>query len=408
MTSCQIGLIRESFPSLKRTHANLPVAYFDGPGGTQVPRQVAEAMTDYLLHHNANTHWAYPTSVETDGLLANARQTVADFLNAAPDEIVFGNNMTTVTFHLARALGRGFKPGDEIIVTDLDHHANIAPWKALEKDFGIVVRHLPMNLDTFQLDLDRLPDLLSDRTRLVAVGAASNALGTISDVKTVAARARAAGALTFVDAVHYAPHNLVDVRDLGCDFLACSAYKFYGPHVGILYGRRELSETLDFPKLSPAPDTAPERAETGTQNHEGIVGTAAAVDFLASIAPDGQSRRERLVNAYAYLHETGHDLVTRLWNGLHEIDGVTVYGPPPSQPRTPTISFTLRNKPSQQVALELVEYGLFLSNGDFYASTVAERLGLSETGFVRAGAACYTTADEIDRLVDAVRRIARD
>jgi cysteine desulfurase family protein (TIGR01976 family) len=230
--------IRSHFPALDRTHLGHPVAYFDGPGGTQVPRDVANAMTDYLFHHNANTHWAYPTSIETDAILETSRETLADFLNADPAEIAFGQNMTSLTFHLARAIGRGMKAGDEIIVTELDHHANVAPWRALEKDRGVMVRMARADEKAGVVDLEDLARLIGPRTRVIAIGAASNALGTVTDVARVCAMAREAGALSFVDAVHYAPHQLVDVRAFGCDFLACSAYKFYGPHVGILYGRR--------------------------------------------------------------------------------------------------------------------------------------------------------------------------
>ncbi len=285
--------IRRHFPALARIHNGYPVAYFDGPGGTQMPRIVVEAMNDYLYHHNANTHWAYPTSEETDAIIDSARSVLADFLNARPTEIVFGANMTALTFHLARALGRGYERNDEILVTELDHHANIAPWRALEKERDVKVRMVKMIPETGELDWDDFSRQLNGRTKLVAIGAASNALGTINDVQRAAKMAHSLGAQTFVDAVHYAPHGLIDVRDWDCDFLACSAYKFYGPHIGILYGRHELLSSLDFPKLIPAPDSAPERAETGTQNHEGIAGAAAAVDFLASLAP-GATRRERL------------------------------------------------------------------------------------------------------------------
>lgn len=398
--------IRSHFPALQREHNGFPVAYFDGPGGTQVPRQVAEAMTEYLLHHNANTHWAYPTSAETDALLAAARQTLADFFNCAPNEVSFGANMTTITFHIARALGRGFGPGDEIVITELDHHANNAPWQALAKERGVTIRTVRMLTETGQLDWDDLASKLNDKTKLLAIGAASNALGTINDIKRAVELAHAVGALVYVDAVHYAPHELVDVKELGCDFLACSAYKFYGPHIGVLYGKHELLEALDVPKLEPAPNEAPDRLETGTQNHEGICGAAAAVNFLASIA-EGATRRAQLRNAFATLHERGQALVTRLWEGLHQIPGVTVFGPPPSEARTPTVSFIVQDMPAEEVTKQLVECGVFTSHGDFYAMTVIERLGQSERGVVRAGCACYTTEEEIERLLDGVRAIAQ-
>jgi cysteine desulfurase family protein (TIGR01976 family) len=398
--------IRKHFPALARRHNGQPVAYFDGPGGTQVPRGVVEAISDYLFNHNANSHWAFPTSSETDATIANARHALADFLNAAINEIAFGANMTTLTFHLARALGRGYGAGDEIVITELDHHANIAPWRALEKERGVTIRVAKMIPETGQLDFDDLASQLNERTKLLAIGAASNALGTISDIRRGAEMAHEVGAQVFVDGVHYAPHELVDVRALDCDFLSCSAYKFYGPHIGILYGKHDLLGAIDFPKLLPSPNTAPERAETGTQNHEGMAGAAAAVDFLARLSEAGGSRRERLQSAFAGLHERGLALVTRLWEGLSAIDGVCMYGPPPDKPRTPTVAFTVRGKSSMQVATELVEFGVFASNGDFYATTVVDRLGQAKDGMVRAGCACYTTVDEVERLIEGVRRIA--
>ena len=396
--------IRRCFPALARTHNGYPVAYFDGPGGTQVPRTVVEAMNDYLYHHNANTHWAYPTSEETDAIIDSARSVLADFLNADPAEIVFGANMTTLTFHLARALGRDYDCNDEILITELDHHANIAPWRALEKERGVKVRMVKMIPESGKLDWDDFSQQLTGRTKLVAIGAASNALGTINDVRRAAKMAHSLGAQIFVDAVHYAPHGLIDVRDWDCDFLACSAYKFYGPHVGILYGRHELLDSLDFPKLIPAPDSAPERAETGTQNHEGIAGAAAAVDFLASLAPRA-TRRERLRAAFEQLHERGGALITQLWTGLGEIECVRLYGPPPGTPRTPTVAFTVNGMPSIEVAKNLAARGLFLSHGDFYAMTVVERLGQAVHGIVRAGCTCYTMSQEVDRLLAGVRAL---
>lgn len=401
-----VDAIRAGFPALARRHGGQPVAYFDGPGGTQVPQAVVDAMAGYLLHHNANTHWHFPTSLETDAALEQARAVFADFLHATPAEIAFGLNMTTLTFHIARALGRSWGPGDEVVVTELDHHANIAPWQALVRERGITLRVVPVDPVRGVLDEEALERVIGPRTRLVAVGAASNAIGTINDVPRIAGLAHAAGALVFVDAVHYAPHALVDVKALGCDLLACSAYKFYGPHVGVLFGRRDLIETLDVPKLEPAPDTAPERLETGTQNHEGIVGAAAAVEFLASLAGPGLPRRDALVRVFDELHRRGHALLTRLYDGLSAIPGVTVYGPPPDAPRTPTIAFVVRDRASDEVARELTSRGLFLSNGDFYATTLVQRLGHGDDGLVRAGCACYTNEDEVDRLVAAVAEIA--
>jgi cysteine desulfurase family protein (TIGR01976 family) len=394
--------IRSHFPALERTHDGHAVAYFDGPGGTQVPRAVAEAVTDYLYHHNANTHWEYPTSAETDRALETARQTVADFLNAAPSEIAFGANMTTLTLHLSRALGRTFRAGDTVVVTELDHHANSDPWRELAKDRHLRVRTVRMINETGQIDWDDFSRALAEGPRLVALGAASNALGTINDVSAATAQAHAAGALVFIDAVHYVPHALADVRAINCDFLACSAYKFNGPHVGVLYGRRDLIQSLDFPRLRPAPDYAPETAESGTLNHEGIVGTAAAVDFLASLAGTTGTRRERLARSFAELHARSCALLEKLWRGLSEIEGVRLYGPPPGSPRTPTVAFTVEGVPSSEVARRLAARGLFVSHGDFYALTVVERLNLLPEGLMRAGCAVYTTDEEITRLLEGL------
>jgi cysteine desulfurase family protein (TIGR01976 family) len=403
-----VTAIRSLFPALERREGGRTVAYFDGPGGTQVPREVVDVMGDYLLHHNANTHWRYPSSIETDEAIVRAREALGDFINGDPSEVVFGQNMTTLTFHLSRALGRGWGAGDQIVVTELDHHANVDPWRALERDRGVTIRSVAMRPETGQLDWDALERAISPRTRLVAIGAASNALGTINDVRRIAEMAHAVGALCFVDAVHYAPHVLVDVRAIGCDFLACSPYKFYGPHLGVLWGCRELLESLDVPKLVPAPDEVPERLETGTLSHEAIVGAAAAVDFLASLSGRaGASRREALAGAFAGLHMRGQRLFERLWIGLGQIPGVTRYGPPPEAPRTPTVSFVVAGHTSDEVAEALARRAIFVSSGDFYAWTVVKRLGHQKDGVVRAGCACYTTEDEIDRLVEGVREIAR-
>ena len=398
---------RRDFPALERKHEGKPVAYFDGPGGTQVPRQVVEAMTDYLYNHNANTHWNYPTSAETDEALEAARVTLADFVNGEATEIAFGLNMTTLTFHLARGLSSRWSAGDEVVVTELDHHGNVAPWTRLAAERGVTVRCVRMDAEAGTLDWSDLKEAITPRTKLLAIGAASNALGTITDVAAAARLAKARGALVFVDAVHYAPHVLVDVRALGCDFLVCSAYKFYGPHVGVLWGRRELMGTVDVPRLIPAPETSPERIETGTQNHEGIVGAAAAVDYLASLGT-GSSRRERLVSAFGTLHEQGTALHARMWEGLSAIRGVKLYGRPPGHPRTPTVAFVVDGMRSDDIARALARRAVFVSNGDFYATTVIERLGHAADGVVRAGAACYTTQDEVDRLIEGVAAIAKD
>ncbi|HVH84267.1 MAG TPA: cysteine desulfurase-like protein [Steroidobacteraceae bacterium] len=399
--------IRSHFPALERTYNGFPVAYFDGPGGTQVPRAVAAAMTDYLLNHNANTHWDFPSSHETDLALGAARAALADWLGGSADEIVFGANMTTLTFHLGRTLGRGWRAGDVVVVTELDHHANADTWRALARERGLEIRAIRMRREDGRLDEADAAAKLTPGVRLLALGAASNALGTINDVAQLTARAHAVGAWVFIDGVHYASHQMPDVRAWDCDFFACSAYKFYGPHVGVLWGRRELLAALDPPKLAPAPGEPPELLETGTLNHEGIVGAAATVDFLASLAGERLPRRERLARLSQTLHERGEVLLRQLWNGLEQTPGVKVYGPPPGTPRTATLSFAVTGHTSAAVAAFLAARGVFVSHGDFYATTAVRVLGHEHDGLVRAGCAAYTTGEEVARLVEGVRQLLR-
>jgi selenocysteine lyase/cysteine desulfurase len=379
-----VQVIRQSFPALTRRHGGHPVAYFDGPGGTQVPQRVIDAMSDYLAHHNANTHWAYPTSEETDAIIAAARGSLADFLNADPDEVAFGANMTTLTFHLARALGRRWGPADEIVITELDHHANVGPWQAVAKERACGSRWSPSARRAASWTGGpwaghRLPD--APRGHRGGVERPGHHYGRGQGE----GNGPGVGALVFVDAVHFAPHRLVDVRSLGCDFLACSTYKFYGPHVGVLYGRRDRMKSLDLPKLEPAPDSVPERLETGTLNHEGIAGAGAAVEWLASLA-DGGTRRERLARLYTVQHEREVALFARLWEGLGSIKGVARYGPPPSRPRTGTVSLSIGGVTAHDAAVSLAAEGVFASSGDFYATTVVERLGFAREGLLRIGA----------------------
>lgn len=401
-----VEAVRESFPALQRTHGSTPVAYFDGPGGTQVPIQVSDAVTEYLLTHNSNQHWNYPTSLETDKVIAYAREAVADLIGATAREIAFGPNMTSLTFHLSRALGREYGPGDEIVVTELDHHANIAPWQALERERGITLRWVRLDIDTGRLDWDDLEGQLNDRTKLLAIGAASNALGTVTDVNRAVEMAHAAGAEVHIDAVHLLPHHLVDVKASGCEYLTGSVYKFYGPHLGIIYARQDRLEALDVAKLIPSPDTAPDRFETGTPNFEGIAGTGALVEYLASLGAlntaEDANRRDKLISAFDTFHTWGTALIARLWEGLAAQDRVTLYGPEPGTPRTPTLAFTVEGFTSSEVTTALAKDALYLTNGDFYALTVVERYGKLDEGFVRAGCACYTTMEEVERLIEAV------
>ncbi len=408
--------IRAQFPALEREHNGYSVAYFDAPGGTQVPRVVVDAVTDYLVHHNANTHWEYPTSHETDAIIESARHTLADFLNASANEIVFGPNTTSIIYHLSRALGRTLGPGDEIVITELEHHANVAPWQALVVERGVTLNVAQMDPESGQLDWNDFERLVTRRTKMVAFGAGCNALGTVNDYRRAVGLAHSVGALALVDAVHYAPYFLCDVKEMDCDFLTCSAYKFYGPHVSVFYGKQDLLDSIDFPKLEPAPSAAPERVEMGTLNHEGIAGAAAAVDFYASLAgrsgsdrinESSPNRRERLRLAFEGLREHSAPQVKRLWEELSQTKGLRLYGPPPEVARTPTVSFVLNGVASTEVARKLSERGLFVSHGDFYAQTVIERLGLQPEGLVRAGCACYTSDEEVERLMESVKDIAK-
>ncbi len=416
-TAASIEDVRAQFPSLAREHNGFPVAYFDAPGGTQTPQRVVNAVSDYLLNHNANTHWEYPTSHETDAIIESARNTFADFVNAAANEIVFGPNTTTMIYHLSRALGRSLGPGDEIVITELEHHANVAPWQALVVECGVTLNVAQMDPETGQLDWDDFERLVTRKTKMVSFGAGCNALGTVSDFRRAVELAHSVGALALVDAVHYAPYFLCDVKESDCDFMTCSAYKFYGPHVSVFYGKKDLLESIDFPKLQPAPDTAPECVEMGTQNHEGIAGAAAAVEFYASLSVSTESgsdrvndstlsRRELLQSSFKSLRAHSSPQVKRLWTSLSAIRGVRLYGPPPDAIRTPTISFVIKNVASTEVARRLAERGLFVSHGDFYAQTVVDRLGLQPEGLVRVGCACYTSDEEIDRLIESVREIS--
>ena len=405
--------VRPDFPALRRTFAGREAAYFDGPGGTQVPRGVAEAVSDYLLSHNANDGWAYATSRETDALLVDAHRKAAAFVNAAtPGEIVFGANMTTLNFAIARAFGRSLDPGDEIVVTDLDHHANIDPWVALERDFGATIVRVPLLDDRPQLDFAAYERLLGPRTRLVALGLSSNAFGTVNPVADYARLAHERGASVFVDAVHAAAHQSLDVRALGADMLAFSAYKLYGPHVGVLYCRDELLERLDVPRVRPQKPIGSKRAESGTLNHEGIVGTVAALDFLAGITPATDlSLRERFVATMQTVAAEEEPVFESLARGLRELPNVTVYEPPESVPRHPTIAFAVTGAHAQTVAALLSdEYGIFVSHGDFYAATAVAKVApetLARGGVLRAGVGIYTTPDDVRRLLEAVSGLQR-
>jgi len=400
--------LRVEFPALAREQDGRPVVFLDGPGGTQVPGRVIDAVVGYYRETNANSHGAFATSIRTDEILAEAHAAVADLLGAgSPDEVKFGQNMTSLTFQLSRSIGRTLAPGDEVVISRLDHEANRGPWIAAAADAGAIVREVPVRLDDCTLDLAALDGLLGPRTRLVAVGPASNAVGTVNPVAEIVRRAHAAGALVFVDAVHYAPHGPIDVDALGADFLACSAYKFFGPHVGVLWGRVELLEALPAYKVRPAED----RWETGTQDHEGIAGTLAAVEYLASVGdrfgdPDpgpATTRRARLVAAMTAIEAYERTLSARLLGGLAGIPGLTVYGigdPARAAERTPTVAIRLAGWTPVALASELARRGIYCWDGDFYATSLIEDLGVAARGgVVRLGMVHYTTADEVDRLL---------
>jgi cysteine desulfurase family protein (TIGR01976 family) len=391
--------LRADFPALSSG-----LAYFDGPGGTQVPEVVIDAIREHLVERNGNTHWNSPTSRATDASVVDAREVFAAFLNGRPDEIVFGANMTTLTLHLARGLGQEWQAGDEVVVTELDHHANLAPWQALERERGIVLRWLPMDIETGTLRLDQLPSLLNSRTRLVAVGGASNALGTINDIAAISSHAHAAGALLFVDAVHLAPHRLPDVAAWGADFMACSPYKFYGPHLGVLWGKHELLQAVAVPKLLPAPDTAPDRLETGTQSFEAIAGATAAVRWLAGIGGADGSLREQLTASFAELHRRETELFATLWAGLADLPGITPLGPKPGAERTGTVSCRVTPNGADEIAAELADRGVAVSHGDFYASTAVAKMGGGSAGFLRIGLAAYTSPADVDQLLMSLKR----
>lgn len=409
-----LAAIRAQFPALSQQVNAQPAIFLDNPGGTQVPDVVIAALSDYLTHHNANRGGPFATSQRSDAIIEEAHAAVADLLHAAsPDEIVFGPNMTTLTFSLSRALGRELGPGDEIIVTRLDHDANITPWVMMAEDRGVTVRWADFNPDDCTLDMDGLRQLLNERTRLLAVGYASNATGTINDVATLTRWAHDVGALIFVDAVQYAPHGPLDVQALGCDLLACSAYKFFGPHVGMLYGRYELLDRLTAYKVRPAKNKPPHKFETGTQNHEGMAGVLAAVNYLAQLgqpraAAPGQ-RRQRLQAGMEAIQRYDQILNAAILSELEGLPGVTVHGltaPDRLHWRVPTVSFTAAGRHPADIAAALAARGIFVWHGNYYALAVTQRLGVEEQGgMVRIGAVHYNTLAEIARLGSALRQI---
>jgi cysteine desulfurase family protein (TIGR01976 family) len=422
MLSPHIDAIRSQFPALGQALGDQPVVFLDNPGGTQVHHSVIDAVTEYYVQANANHGGAFATSQRSDAILDEAHQAMADMLNAtSPDEIVFGPNMTTLTLGVSRALAREIGPGDEIVVTRMDHDANVSPWLLAAEDQGATVRWADFDVEDYTLDMEGLRGLINERTKIVAVGYASNALGTVNDVATVVRWAHDAGALAYVDAVQYAPHGPIDVQALDCDFLVCSAYKFYGPHLGVLYGKYELLDRLRAYKVRPAPGNPPGKYETGTQNHEGIAGTLAAVNYLAGIGqqygqayqerfPGFSGRRLNLKTGMTVLREYDHVLSAAILDELETLPGVRIHGITDRsrlEERVPTVSFTWGERHPREIAAALGEQGIFVWDGNYYALAVTERLGLEgKGGMVRIGAVHYNMVEEIKRLGEALREMA--
>jgi cysteine desulfurase family protein (TIGR01976 family) len=408
-----IQTLRAQFPALSQTCDGTTPIFFDGSAGTQVPQRVIDAIVRYLRTSNANHGGVFVTSRESDKMVANAHQAVADLLNApSASEVVFGPNMTTLTFQFSRALARTWKPGDEIVVTRMDHDANVSPWVLAARDAGATVRRVDIHPEDCTLDLEDLEKQLGPATRLVAVCAASNAVGTVNDVKAIARRAHRAGALVFVDAVHFAPHAPIDFQDWDCDFLACSAYKFFGPHIGILWGRNELLQQLPAYKLRPAPDTVPDRWMTGTPNFECIAGVAEAIEYLADLGrqvqtaepqPNGKERRSAVRLGLTAIRTYEMSLSAKLLQALADRPKFKVWGitdPSRLTERVPTISLTMKNRPPESIARHLADRHIFVWSGNMYALELTERLGLEkEGGLVRISMVHYNTTAEIDRLV---------
>ncbi len=410
--SLDLQWARSQFPSLSQSVNGQPAVFLDGPGGTQVPRQVISAISDYLSYDNANTGGAYSTSRKTDQMLAAARAAMADFLNCGADEIVFGANMTSLTYAMSRAIGRDLGPGDEIVLTLLDHDANFSPWKALEEK-GVTIRAAKFNAADCTLDMHDLARQITSHTRLVAVGYASNAVGTINNVKEVVRLARNAGALSYIDAVHYAPHGLIDVRALDCDFLVCSTYKFFGPHMGVLYGKREHLQRLRPYKVRPNTNNIPNCWEWGTLNHECIAGIKGCVDYWEELGrranPAVANRRDAIIAAHEVIHSHERAMMEKMIAGLRAIPGLKLYGitdPRRFEHRCATMVVRIDGHTPLELATKLGDRGFFTWDGNYYALNLTEQLDVERTGgFLRIGLAHYNTIEEVDRMLAALREI---
>jgi cysteine desulfurase family protein (TIGR01976 family) len=405
--------VRAQFPSLDQTVNGHPAAFVDGPGGTQVPQRVIDSIADYLRRDNANTGGAYATSHRTDAMIAEARSAMADFLHCAADEVVFGPNMTTLTYGMSRAIGRELKPGDEILVTRLDHDANVSPWLAMAEDRGVTVCWAEIHDKDCTLDMADLASKINSKTKLVAAGYASNAVGTINPVKEIVRRAHAAGALAYIDAVHYSPHGLIDVAALDCDFLACSTYKFFGPHMGVLFGKREHLKRLRPYKVRPNTNAIPNCWEWGTLNHECIAGITACVEYFADLGrrarPEVSTRRAAIEAAYEAIHEHEFGLLKRMIAGLLKIPRLKIYGitdPARFYERCSTVAIRIPGHTPLELATKLGERGFFTWDGNYYALNLTEHLDVEKSGgFLRIGLVHYNTMEEVNRLVTALREI---
>ncbi|MGI9005744.1 MAG: cysteine desulfurase-like protein [Streptosporangiaceae bacterium] len=401
---------RRLTPALSRISRGKKSVYLDAPGGTQMPQPVLDAMKRYVIRGMANRHGAFDTSIETEEILARARDQVRALLGADGYVIVFGQNMTSLTFELATSLARDWSPGrsrDEVVVSEIDHHANVDPWRSVASDRDMSLRWLPVDTERVCLDLSHLGDVITDRCAVTAVGLASNAVGTIQDVAAIAERAHAVGGIVVVDAVHAVPHIPVDCAAMGADVLLCSAYKFFGPHVGIMAIREDLLDRIRFYKVAPAPDHGPAKAEMGSQNHEALAGLSATIDFLESLH-DGATQVERLAGTMTAIAEAEAPVSAVLCDRLAALPGVRVYRAPAGHPKTPTVAFTCQGVAPEEVARRCAEQAVFVTNGDFYATTLAARLGVSESGgWVRVGLAPYLGIAEVERAVDVIASVSR-
>ena len=410
-----VSEIRRQFPALHEEYDGRKAVFFDNPGGTQVHESVIEAMVDYLRRRNSNTHGLFETSRRTDAVIAEAHQAVADLLGCGADEVVFGNNMTSLTFHLSRSLAQNLEPGDELLLTRLDHDANVMPWVLAAQERGARIRWADIDVESGTLDMEDLRAKITPRTKIAAVGYASNATGTINDVATITTWAREAGALTFVDAVQYAPHGLIDVQALGCDFLACSSYKFFGPHSGQLFGKREHLRQLQAYRVRPAGEELPAKWETGTQNHEAMAGVTAAIDYLAAVgvehgaARSEDNRRQKLIAAWSVIQAYERTLTERLVTGLLRLPGIRIYGltePADWHRRVATVAVRRRGVTPERLAQALADENIFAWNGSFYALSASERMGVEgKGGWLRLGLVHYNTLEEVDhclRVLDAL------